>query len=44
MSLVKLLYLYLLRGPVDEYVQRPHDASDGDHVEGDAAEELPPLQ
>ena len=36
--------LDLLCGPVDEDVERPHDACDGNHVEGDTAEELPPLQ
>ena len=36
--------LDLLGGPVDEDVERPHDARDGDDVERDAAEQLPPLQ
>ena len=29
--------------PVDEDVEAPDDAGDGDHVEGDGAAELPPL-
>ena len=29
--------------PVDEDVEAPDDAGDGDHVEGDGATELPPL-
>lgn len=29
--------------PVDEHVQRPHHAGDGDDVEGDRAHDLPPL-
>lgn len=29
--------------PVDEHVERPHHAGDGDDVEGDRAQDLPPL-
>ena len=36
--------LDFLCGPVDEDVEWPDYAGDGDHVEGDAAEELAPLQ
>lgn len=32
-----------LRRPVDEDVERPHHAGDGDDVEGDRAHDLPPL-
>ena len=31
------------QSPVDENVEAPDDAGDGDHVEGDATAELPPL-
>lgn len=32
-----------LRRSVDEHVERPHHAGDGDDVEGDGAHDLPPL-
>lgn len=32
-----------IRRPVDENVERPHHARDGDDVEGDRAHDLPPL-
>ena len=31
-------------GPLYEDVEAPDDAGDGDHVEGDATAQLPPLQ
>ena len=36
--------LYLLSGSLNQDVEAPDDAGDGDQVEGDAAAELPPLQ
>lgn len=32
-----------VRRPVDKHVKRPHHAGDGDDVEGDRAQDLPPL-
>ena len=41
---LKVTLLYLVGGSLYEDVEAPYDAGDGDHMEGDAAAELPPLQ